>query len=431
MKIISLQADNIKRLAAVEITPQGNLVQITGANGQGKTSVLDSIWWALQGVKNIQKNPIRDGEEKAQIRLDLGEYVVTRRFIAQEDGTFTTSLTVEDSRVDGARLSSPQKVLDSLLGELTFDPLEFTRMGPKDQAHALQSLVPDFDFAESERIAKAAFDDRTFENRKAKEARAAVESLSKGLPDVRPEPVSVSQLNDDWQAAMRHNQDVENRANNREGYTIKRNELAADIEDKRAKLNEMVASLEQMDAKISEWGELAEPIDVSANAEKLNRAQEINAMAKRFEDVDEKRKECETATANADKLSEVIKDAQNSANAAISGASMPVDGLGIENGVVTLDGLPFEQASDAQQLRASIAIAMALNPRLRVIRVRDGSRLDSAAMASLAEMLNETDYQVWIERVDDSGSVGFVMENGRVKETKAPAAGGLFCSDLE
>lgn len=85
MKIISLQAENVKRLTAVTITPDGNLVQITGKNGQGKTSVLDAIWWALEGAANIQAEPIRKGAEEARIRLDLGEYVVTRTF-TRKDG---------------------------------------------------------------------------------------------------------------------------------------------------------------------------------------------------------------------------------------------------------------------------------------------------------------------------------------------------------
>ncbi len=43
MKIIKLQSENIKKLKAIEIKPDSNLIQITGANAQGKTSVLDSI----------------------------------------------------------------------------------------------------------------------------------------------------------------------------------------------------------------------------------------------------------------------------------------------------------------------------------------------------------------------------------------------------
>ncbi len=78
MKVISFQAENIKKLVAVEIKPEGNLVEITGKNGQGKTSILDAIWWALDGNKVIQSKPVREGSEAGFIRLDLGDYVVTK-----------------------------------------------------------------------------------------------------------------------------------------------------------------------------------------------------------------------------------------------------------------------------------------------------------------------------------------------------------------
>jgi hypothetical protein len=84
---------------------------------------------------------------------------------------------------------------------------------------------------------------------------------------------------------------------------------------------------------------------------------------------------------------------------------------------VLLNGVPFEQASDAERLRASIAIAAAMNPKLRVIRVRDGSLLDDEAMALLSGFASENDFQIWIERVDSSGRVGFVMEDGHLKTT--------------
>ena len=42
MKIIKLTAENVKRLKAIEITPEGNLVVIGGLNDQGKTSTLSN-----------------------------------------------------------------------------------------------------------------------------------------------------------------------------------------------------------------------------------------------------------------------------------------------------------------------------------------------------------------------------------------------------
>ena len=79
MKIISLEAENYKRLKAIEITPDGNTVVIAGRNAQGKTSVLDAIWAALGGREgNKASKPIREGAETAKVRVDLGDIVVTR-----------------------------------------------------------------------------------------------------------------------------------------------------------------------------------------------------------------------------------------------------------------------------------------------------------------------------------------------------------------
>ena len=100
---------------------------------------------------------------------------------------------------------------------------------------------------------------------------------------------------------------------------------------------------------------------------------------------------------------------------------MPVEGIEFGEDSVLLNGVPFEQASDAEQLRASVAIAMAANPKLRVIRIRDGSLLDDEAMQLLGTMATEADMQVWIERVDSSGRIGFVLEDGHVRKTEAQA----------
>lgn len=100
---------------------------------------------------------------------------------------------------------------------------------------------------------------------------------------------------------------------------------------------------------------------------------------------------------------------------AIARAKLPVVGIGFGDGVVTYNGIPFDQSSSAEQLRVSMSIAMAANPKLRVIRIIDGSLLDDDSLSAIAEMAQEGDYQVWIERVDTSGKIGIVIEDGMIK----------------
>ena len=98
----------------------------------------------------------------------------------------------------------------------------------------------------------------------------------------------------------------------------------------------------------------------------------------------------------------------------LAAARFPIPGLGFEDGGVSYQGVPFKQASSAEQLRVSLAMAIALNPSLRVIRIADGSLLDSDNLTLIESMAREHDFQVWIEMVDDSGERGIVIEDGAV-----------------
>ena len=100
--------------------------------------------------------------------------------------------------------------------------------------------------------------------------------------------------------------------------------------------------------------------------------------------------------------------------AALADAKFPVAGLGFGDGCVTYKDIPLSQASSAEQIRVSMAIAMATNPDLKVIHIAAGSLLDSEGMNIIKEMAESGDYQVWIEKVDESGKVGIVFEDGEI-----------------
>lgn len=431
MKIISLVAENIKKLVAVEIEPTGAVVQITGANANGKTSVLDSIWWALEGAKHIQAAPIRKGEDKARIRLDLGELIVTRTFERRDDDEITTRISVHNA--DGVRIPSPQKVLDELVGALSMDPLEFMRSKPDAQVKTLRSFVSGVDFDEIERANKEDYDARTDVNREAKAlvAQAMAIRVPTGTPVDR---IDESALVAELERAAEHNADIERLKADRERaeHAIASRRKAADEAMGRVKrlraeaareeelASKFVSDAEELSARLAEAEPLPAPIDASDLRRKIDEAREINEAV----DARNRRGELERRAAKLEAKSAALTDAIAERKAAMEKAvaesDMPIPGLSLGDDEVMLNGVPLTQASDAEQLRASLAIAMALNPRLRVIRVRDGSLLDRNAMKIVAEMAEDKDFQVWIERVDDSGKVGFVLEDGHVVARPEP-----------
>jgi hypothetical protein len=100
---------------------------------------------------------------------------------------------------------------------------------------------------------------------------------------------------------------------------------------------------------------------------------------------------------------------------ALKAAKFPIDGLSFDDTGVIYKGIPFAQCSESQRIMVSVAMGMAMNPKLRVMFVRDGSCLDSERMAAIEKAANDNDFQFWIERVDESGKTGFIIEDGTAR----------------
>ncbi len=82
IKITNLELENIKRIKAVQLTPsESGLTVIGGNNGQGKTSVLDGIAWALGGDKFKPSQPQRDGYEVGGNNSPDGVRMIYNRFM--------------------------------------------------------------------------------------------------------------------------------------------------------------------------------------------------------------------------------------------------------------------------------------------------------------------------------------------------------------
>lgn len=394
MKIIKLTAENVKRLRAVEITPDGHVQVVTGRNGQGKTSVLDAIWLALGGGSAARETvrPVRDGEDRASVTLDLGDLIVTRTWQGGK-----TSLTVTSP--EGARYSSPQGMLDSLVGRLSFDPLAFTRLSARDQRAALLDLVDldvDLDSLSAERA--AAYDERTTVGRQIK-----------AMGDVRVDdslPVaerSASRLIAEIEQVKDANRDIATAQHTRGLLVDRIAELERELSVTRAKL----AGVEALAG--ATMGDTA-PLEADLEAlEDINAAIRANNAARG----------AQSAKAHLEglyrSLSDRIADVDARKADALAAAQMPVEGLGFTDEGVTYNGVPFSQASSAEQIRVSLAMAMALNPKLRVVRILDGSLLDADSMRQVAEMATAADYQVWVERVADDSASAVVIEDGAVQ----------------
>lgn len=402
-KIISLKSTNYKRLQAVEITPDpdGNLVIVAGKNGQGKSSILDSITAALGGVNaKTTPKPIRDGEERAEIILETEDLIVTRKFTASG-----STLTVKSP--DGAVYPKGQARLDDLLGKLSLDPLAFTQLGDKEQLATLLGVVElPFDPLQIERDRAKLFAKRTEANRNAKElgARLAGHSVEPG------DPLYEVSLND----LLAEYRNVE-----AEQLRLKRTEQALDVLNRqKADMQRQLAEIEReiAAAEIDQIRAADDMTDRSLEAmqERIDNVEDLNRAARRNSEWITLKESFDFQTSEAEDLTKEIEKIDQKKRDGLAAAVFPVDELGFDESGVTFKGVPFKQASSAEQLRVSLAMAIALNPKLRVIRIADGSLLDSDNLALVESIARKHDFQVWIEMVGDGDGRGIIIEDGAI-----------------
>jgi len=410
-KIINLKINNIKGLKAVDITPAGNIVMLTGKNGAGKTSVIDAIMYALGGKGAHEEKPVRAGEAFGSIRIDLGDMLVIQTIEA--DGK--SKLIVENKR-DNSIYKSPQALLDGFVGKLSFDPLKFIEATHAEQAKTLKGLLgieTQWDELEAQR--KAAYDERTAINRDVKRLKAQTDSIQ--LPAACPEAaVDISALQMEL-----------NDAHQKNDYTNLMEQKSLEYQDKMVICDQRIEQLKQeiaaleikksmltsslkaiTDTKIAR-------IDMAAINQRISHALEQNKLVAKYQEKQRFQGELGDAELQSQSMTDEITRTEIAKGELIKSAKMPIAGLALTDAGVDFNGIPIKQLSQAEKWRIGLAIGMALNPGLRVMSVKDGSLLDADSMTAVAKMAEEKDFQVWVEAVANEAGVGFYIEEGEIK----------------
>lgn len=392
---------------------------ISGKNEQGKSSVLDSIELALK-ASNFNKpgrqipRPIRDGEDKAIVILELDDYIITRNWTSNDK----SYLKVENK--EGATFKSPQALIDTFIGDLSFDPLQFARLKPADQKKTLLSFVHlDIDLHKLEEQEQTLYDERTLKGRELKTAQAQItvketDPADSNIPD---KEVSVSDLSAKLMSASQKNALRSTQQNNidLEQNAIKiHKDRIAQLE---GELHSTKSDLTDSDFKLAalEEGLLKLPYTNTGPIQShIDEADNINTRIRDRKDNQTNIKRSAGLQFQYDTLSKKITQLHDSKAKALSDVQMPIKGLGIDDDGITFKDKPFSQIGSANQLKVSLAIAMAMNPQLRVIRITDGSLLDEDNKKIIRQMAKDNDYQIWQEEVEKDGKVGFTIQDGEV-----------------
>lgn len=410
MKIFKLTAENVKKIKAVEVTPSGNVVVVEGRNANGKTSLLDCIAYALGGKKLLPEEPIRHGEEGASISIDLGDYTVSRWWTANNK----SYLKVEGK--DGMKASSPQKMLDDLIGNMSFDPMEFCNLDGNKRSEILKE-VSGISLDDLESSYKKTYDERTIANRDLSRAKAQWESM-KDVENPGETP-STAELLKKRQEAVDHNTQLEDIKRDVE---LQKSKLKAAEEEK----IKLLSRVQELDGIIKGTIERIEhsakeayvsPMTTDVIDSKLAQLESLQAQKRDFQLSQDYKKDYATQKKIAENLSKELEAIKQEKAKRLMEAKLPIPGLDFQGGDISFNGVEFSQISTAQRIKVSMAIAMALNPKIKIVRIMNGSLLDGDAMKEIESLAKRNDFQVWIERVSDSPTGNAIyIEDGEVKQ---------------
>lgn len=440
--VVGLEVRNILgvKTIALDFDPKGELVVIGGNNANGKSSLIRGLEMAIEGAAAMPAETLRRGAASGFSKVTLAGPDGAPRFHVERRVTPRgTTLVVTDA--EGDKLGSPQGLLDGFISAIGFDPLEFARLAgddPKKAADVLRGLVG-IDFADLDAARDNAANERLLARRDVASLEAQLAAKPPLHRDVPAEPVSVADLTAELSAAQAEIDRVRELGEGARLANEAADRVRGEIDEAEDALAAARAEVERLEALVETRREdLSDLLSRAAEATERHRAglaglPDTGAISARIAESDDvNRKVRENAERRAlearlraardefDAAQRAIEDAAEQRRKRIAEASFPVDGLGFdEAGTVTLNDLPFAQASDAERVRTSLAVGMALNPRLRAITCRRGGNdLDGRALALVREMARERGFLVVCERVGDGAEVQVVIEDGEVAEDR-------------
>lgn len=231
MKITKIKIKNLFGIKETEL--DGRSIEISGTNGTGKTSVIDSIRYALTN-KSDRDYIIRNGESEGEILIEAGADLYINRKKRTDKADY------KSVKEQGRETSNPESMLKTLFTPLQLNPIEFTQMGKAEQNRIILDLIefdwdlnwikeqfgeipPDVNYEQN--ILQVLndiqcekgyyFQERQNINRDIRNNKALIEEISKDIPSgYNAEKWENYDLSDKYHELenIRHNNDLINRA---------------------------------------------------------------------------------------------------------------------------------------------------------------------------------------------------------------------------
>ena len=422
VKITALEAENVKRIKAVALTPSPTGLTIVGGNNnQGKTSVLDALAWALGGDRFRPDAAQRDGAmAPAHLKVQLSNGVVVER-----KGK-NASLTVTDPT--GRR--SGQQLLNAFVEPLALDLPRFMDASDKEKADILLRIIGiGAELHTRDMEIKALYDKRTFTGQLAAQKKHFAEELI-SYPEAPEEPVSASDLIRQQQEILARNGENQRKRNQLDKLIDEKNQLNFTLRDLDEKIEDLKEEYEQTQAKFTDLEKQIFQARKSAAQLQDESTAELEASIRDIEDTNRKvranlekaRAEDEAAqySGEYDRLTEAIRQKRADRMALLNGADLPLPGLSVEDGALTYKGKHWRDMSGSDQLRVAAAIVRRLNPDCGFVLLDKLEQMDMTTLQEFSGWLEAEGLQAIATRVSTGSECQIIIEDGLVKDAMPP-----------
>lgn len=416
IKINKLEIENVKRIKAVKIEPtESGLTIVGGNNNQGKTSVLDSIAWALGGNKYRPSN----AKNEASIIPPTLHIVMNNGLVVERKGK-NSDLKVTDP--EGKKAG--QQLLDEFVEELAINLPKFMEASSKEKAQILLKIIGVGEQLKAlEKQEQELYNQRTTIGRIADQKKKFADEQPY-YPEAPKELVSPSELIKQQQDILAKNGENQRKREKAEQYkqlvAFLKQEVDAmeeqllkkkkELEEAETSLN--VAKMDAMDLQDRSTAELENSI---ANIEEINRKVRANL------DKDKAEEEALTYKNQYDGLSAQIDGVRKEKTNLLASAELPLPELLVEDGELIYKGQKWDNMSGSDRLKVSTAIVRKLNPKCGFVLLDKLEQMDLGTLQEFGQWLEQEGLQAIATRVSTGDECSIIIEDGYVAGQEIPA----------
>lgn len=409
VKINKLEIENVKRVKAVQLEPTANgLTIIGGRNGQGKTSILDSIAWALGGNKYKPSQAQREGSvlpPNLHIVLDNGLEI-------RRDGK-NSDLKV----IDPSGNKAGQQLLNSFVEEFSINLPKFIEANNSEKAKTLLQIIGVGEqLAVLEQQENEKYNQRTTIGQIADQKKKfAAEQVY--YPDAPKDLVSVSELITQQQSIL---------AKNGENARLRsqRDQLAQLKDNLDSEIDRLIAERADIEAKL----EIAEKSTLDLHDESteqleqnIAQVEQINLKVRANLDKDKANEDAQNYKDQYDGLTSEIEDIRLEKTKLLDNADLPLPGLSVAEGELLYNGQKWDNMSGAEQLKVSTAIVRKLNPECGFILVDKLEQFDLETLNEFGQWAETEQLQIIATRVSTGDECSIIITDGYSEEVPQAA----------